>query len=753
MRFYHCFATILPLLLGADFGSIDPSVIPKDDPRAKELPRILATDQKRRMQVANERESKAFAAVSTKAEWEAFKGMRIAALRESLGKFPEPPAAMKTRVTGTIAGDGFKIDNVVYETRPGLWVSANLYSPITPLPKMPGILISHAHHTPKEQGELQDMGMTWARAGCVVLVPDHLGHGERRQHDFRTEKDYPQPFRTSRQDYYFRYNAALQLELAGESLMGWMVWDLMRGVDLLLKQPGIDRDRIILLGAVAGGGDPAGVTAALDDRIAAVAPFNFGGVQPDYTTPANTDRDFYWFSEGYWETTRCLRDGAAGGFAHWVIVGSIAPRKLIYSHEFDWKETNDPAWPRIQKAFDFYSAKDHLRIAHGTGSLKGNSPTDSHCTHIGPIHRKGIHAALQEWFKMPVPMEYSKRRSTAELTCWTDEAKQELKPKLLHEVLKERVVPVGDSPWLNERGTFELAMPRKEKEGEREKVPGGTLTRIAVETEVGIVVPCLLLEPESATGKLPVVLMFAQAGKAAFLAKRSEAIAALLKSGVAVCLVDVRGTGETRISESNPSRGSSRTSVSQGEWILGQSVLSSQLRDLRTVVDHLKSRPNLDRTRVAVWGDSFAEPNRDDRAAAVPYDVNTPRMAEPGAALLALLAGQSIPEVRAVYAAGGLASFRSAFDSPYLALPHDAVLPGIISKGDVDELIARQVRKPIRLEAMVSARNVSLTKTQVDLPRARAAYRTSNAETSLVIEVDRDPVRAAEWIAAELKKK
>ena len=74
--------------------------------------------------------------------------------------------------------------------------------------------------------------------------------------------------------------------------MGWMVWDLMRGVDLLLARPGIDKDRIILLGAVAGGGDPAAVTAALDPRVTAVVPFNFGGPQPEYAVPDDPDAGF-----------------------------------------------------------------------------------------------------------------------------------------------------------------------------------------------------------------------------------------------------------------------------------------------------------------------------------------------------------------------------------------------------------------------------------------------------------------------------
>ena len=155
--------------------------------------------------------------------------------------------------------------------------------------------------------------------------------------------------------------------------MGWMVWDLMRGVDVLLSRPGIDKDRIILLGAVAGGGDPAAVTAALDPRITAVVPFNFGGPQPDYAVPDDADRDFNWFGVGYWESTRSLRLGARDGFAQWVIVGSVAPRRLIYAHEFAWDRGRDPAWPRLQKIFGFYDAPDRLAVAEGRGTPEGDA--------------------------------------------------------------------------------------------------------------------------------------------------------------------------------------------------------------------------------------------------------------------------------------------------------------------------------------------------------------------------------------------
>jgi cephalosporin-C deacetylase-like acetyl esterase len=114
------------------------------------------------------------------------------------------------RVTGRIAGDGHVIENLVFESRPGLPVTANLYLPAQPAAPMPGILISHSHHNPKTQGELQDMGMTWARQGCAVLVMDHLGHGERRQHPFAQASEHPESSRFGRQDCYFRCSAALQ---------------------------------------------------------------------------------------------------------------------------------------------------------------------------------------------------------------------------------------------------------------------------------------------------------------------------------------------------------------------------------------------------------------------------------------------------------------------------------------------------------------------------------------------------------------
>src|SRR5262245_16761327 len=162
-----------------DYATAELAKVPgKDGKYSTALPDYLR-DQ---IAAANRRDRETWAGVKTKADWEQFRHERIRALRDSLGTFPAVPRFMRIEVTKTIRADDYAIENLLYESRPGVWVTGNLYRPSAKRERMPVILIVHSHHAPKEQGELQDMGVTWAKLGCLVLVIDQLGHGERRQH-------------------------------------------------------------------------------------------------------------------------------------------------------------------------------------------------------------------------------------------------------------------------------------------------------------------------------------------------------------------------------------------------------------------------------------------------------------------------------------------------------------------------------------------------------------------------------------------
>ena len=283
--------------------------------------------------------------LKTRADWERFRDPKLKALADFIGPFPAR-TALQTRVTKEFPAQGYRRQDLIYQSRPGMWVTANLYLPSAPHGPMPGIVIIHSLHRPRTQAELQDMGILWARAGCAVLIMDQIGHGERMQ-------TYP----WNREGYQSRYVMGMQLYLAGESLIKWMVWDTMRGVDLLLDRPDVDKKKIILLGAVAGGGDPAAVTAALDSRIAAVVPFNFGEATPrNGSEGGRSPRDLADPGWGSWESTRNMPGSIVGQFFPWLIDASVAPRHFVYSFEMGWQVERQPAWERYQKVFGFYDA-------------------------------------------------------------------------------------------------------------------------------------------------------------------------------------------------------------------------------------------------------------------------------------------------------------------------------------------------------------------------------------------------------------
>jgi cephalosporin-C deacetylase-like acetyl esterase len=769
------------------------------------LSRMLSNDVQARLREANRRESAAWQGIKTRAEWEAYREPRLRALRKSLGRTTDVPRDLHVRTTRTLTGDGFRIENILFESRPGLIVTANLYVPATATrAKGPGILIFHSHHSPKTQSELQDMGIMWAKQGATMLVMDQLGHGERRQHPFKTPADFPASFRVGRQDYYFRYNSNLQLSVIGESLMGWMAWDMQRAVDLLLSRPEVDPKKIALLGSVAGGGDPAGVTGAIDERIAVVVPFNFGGPQPEtkYPLPDDAETWFNYAGGGSWESTRNLRLSASGGFLPWVIVGATAPRRLIYGHEFAWDRDRDPVWKRLETIYGWYDASDRLSFTTGFGGLSGQPPDASHCNNIGPVHRRGIHTAFAKWFDLPTPAENTQRFSSDELLCQTPDAIQQSPLRALHEIANEIGVDrakatrqrLGKSTreklaggtlqallserrkdWADRLGDVEPREPRLASDPEprrqthRIALPADdgvkkdpprtvnvTLERFSLAIERDIMVPVLLLVP-SVTEKqrLPCVVAVAQAGKSAFLQQRADDVARLLGAGVAVCLCDVRGTGETRLSDGDRGRTSGSTSISASEWMLGGTLIGARLRDLRTVLRHLRGRPELDGHRFAIWGDSFAPVNAPARNVDVPWDApDLPHTAEPLGGVLAVLCMLFDDEIKAVYARGGLVEYASVLDSPFLFVPHDVIVPDAVSIGDLDAVAALFYPRALLIANPVDARNrrVSAERTVAAYHQSIKASQAWQGPGRLRFASADQPTSAAGWLVEHLRK-
>jgi dienelactone hydrolase len=722
---------------------------------------MIRRDAASRRDEVNRLNRDAWTHINSPDDWERFARPRIEALRQSLGDFPLPPPDLHEHVSATIEGDGYRIENLLYESRPGVFVTANVYSPWPLRERMPAILIIHSHHNPRTQGELQDMGMIWARQGCVVLVMDQLGYGERRQH-----------LPGSRQDYRFRYIEGIQLHLIGDSLTGWMVWDVRRGLDLLLNRSGVAKDKVILIGSVAAGGDPAAVTAALDPRIACVVPFNFGGPQPEtrFPLPDDAEQSFNYLGGGSWESTRNLRLSGRDGFLPWVIVASIAPRRLIYAHEFSWDREHDPVWRRLQQVFGFYDATNRLAFAHGRGLLSGQPPEASHCNNVGEVHRQLIHPALERWFAIPTPEERQSRLPPEKLIAFTSELRERLQPRPMHELFAEigatratafRTQLAGLQPserrtrlrqaWADLLG--EVSVGSKPTVQSRVEEPLGSIRieRIKLEVGTNVIVPLLLLKPASVRdGKWPVIIGVAQSGKAIFLRDRARELAELLTNGVAICLPDVHGTGETG---GEGSRGfqSEATSTSSTLLMLGQTQLGARLRDLRSVIEYLGTRNDLNSRRLALWGESFAPANPPGFADSLLGEGTPPLQSEPLGGLLALLGGLYEDQVVAVVARGTLAGFQSVLRDRYCYLPHDVVVPGALTAGDVCDVAAAFAPHQLRLEALVDGRNVLMPFDEVQraFQPTADAYRAASNQFLLTTELKND---TPAWLRSALSK-
>jgi hypothetical protein len=238
-----------------------------------------------------------------------------------------------------------------------------------------------------------------------------------------------------------------------------------------------------------------------------------------------------------------------------------------------------------------------------------------------------------------------------------------------------------------------------------------------------------------------VVLGFAQEGKQTLLRQRSEAIADWLGGGAAVCLIDVRGTGETKPRDGSRRRDGTSTDLSEAEWMLGETLAGSRLRDVRSVLRYLRTRAGIDAGRVACWGDSFATTNPKGRVLTVPLDADPfPDQAEPLGGLLALFTALFEDDVRAVYIQGGLTGYASLLQSPFFYVPHDALIPGALTAGDLCDVAASLAPRALRMEGLVDGLNRAVKADAIAraMEPARSAYRSLNAGPRLRLGDEED---------------
>ena len=191
---------------------------------------------------------------------------------EILGGFPRRSPLM-ARTVSQFERDGYRVENVIYESQPGFPVTANLYLPKTAAP-YPAVLFP-CGHTPsgKAAGVYQKACILLARNGIAALIYDPVGQGERKQVLKHDESGHP----TSEGEFgpTGDHNVTgIAPILLGRGLATYRIHDGRRSIDYLQSRDDIIPNRIGCTGN-SGGGLLTSYLMAIDSRIVAAAPGNF----------------------------------------------------------------------------------------------------------------------------------------------------------------------------------------------------------------------------------------------------------------------------------------------------------------------------------------------------------------------------------------------------------------------------------------------------------------------------------------------
>lgn len=215
------------------------------------------------LRLIDERRAQSLAALETEEDFAKLRSRVRGRLVEMWGAFPER-TPLNPRQVGVVDRGDYIVEKILFESRPGFFVTANLFRPQAVDGKLPAIIFPCGHTDDGKAAEMyQKFSILMARQGFVVLTWDPLSQGERLQlWDNATGASKVGPGTAEHKVL------GKQCYLLGTNLMQYRVWDAVRALDYLELRPEVDTDRIGIAGQ-SGGGMAALQFACFDDRLKA----------------------------------------------------------------------------------------------------------------------------------------------------------------------------------------------------------------------------------------------------------------------------------------------------------------------------------------------------------------------------------------------------------------------------------------------------------------------------------------------------
>jgi dienelactone hydrolase len=377
-----------------------------------------------------------FARVKTEADLGALQEELRRKALALIGGLPEAKTPLNVRVTGTIPKDGYRIEKTVFESLPGIHVTALVYVPDAPAGKKPAVLLACGHsEVGKAFVNYQEIATRLVRRGYVVLCWDPVGQGERSQF-------WDKARGRSRYNLVCGEHAVLGnfATLAGTSLVRYAVWDGMRAADVLLARDDVDGSRLAITGT-SGGGFQALWIGALDRRIAAVLPSCFPTALP--MRMANRI-----FEDPDSDPEQDPPGLVSEGIGHAGLLLLVYPRPLHVSAAVLDFFPIEGTRQAMREVASFYARFGHGdRVALSQGYHKHQYSAENQAKAFAFLDRafgQPVHAALGEAKTLPPEA----------LRCTpSGQVREDLKGRSLMEVIRDEArAPHPPSPSIGERG-------------------------------------------------------------------------------------------------------------------------------------------------------------------------------------------------------------------------------------------------------------------------------------------------------------
>ncbi|HEX3967109.1 MAG TPA: alpha/beta hydrolase family protein, partial [Edaphobacter sp.] len=638
-----------------------------------------------------------------------------------LGAFP-PRSPLNARTVRVAEKDGYRLENVLFCSRPEFWVTGNLYVPTTGKGPFPAV-VSPCGHYPLARmlPQYQSAYISLVKSGFVVFAYDPIGQGERRQY-WNPATDI-----TDVGGPVFEHSMAGQdLFLLGETLTGYMVWDGMRAIDYLLSRPEVDLTKIGCAGH-SGGGTITKFLAVADERIQCAAILE-GGTENAW--PAR--------SIGLGDAEQNLFPAALYGVDNVDLEVAIAPRPLLVAIEHD-----SPGFQRAvgaiemryrqlsaEKKFSTVVSDDphawtpKLRLATADWFCKWfydrpgpseefvyqtSAPSELYCTQDGSLRYSHTGKSIfdiifEKQSHLPPPRPSPKTRT--QFIERQRETRERLATLLRY---RNQAHPLGVRHI--------VTVPREDYQ----------IEKIEFLSEPGIYIPAWVFVPARKKEKLPTVLYFSEDGiqndgmefeGAEASGLQHGVLDRLVREGYLIVAADVRGIGQT-CPPSN-SRLSSEpfgqlfnfdTAMTYAAWSMDRSLLGMRVLDVVRTVDYAMQRDGAETNDLHVIGKGMA-------------------------ALWCLYAAVFDERIRHLTCDRGLLSYRSLTEGDRYLYSADVFIPDVLLHLDLPEVAAAMAPRPLKFVAPQDAMKgtVDSTRAYEVYQLTREAYQTCGAATDFRIE-------------------